>query len=102
MVMTINFHLRYSTYVKCPVDATEAGLQNSRTRSVVYVGGKALRSIAPRWHQSWHVEFLPLPLVLALFDKSVEDPDPGARGDVHPHSGEQLNRDRVTFLQFKS
>ena len=99
MVMTINFHSRYSTYAEYPVDATEAGLQNSITNCVCR--GKALGSKTPRWHQARHVEVLPLPLVLARFVKTVENP--WAKGDVDPHSSEQLNRDRVTsLLQSKS
>ena len=72
MEMTIKFYLRYATYV-------------------VYLGGEALGSIPPSWHRARHV--LPVPLVLALFVKAVEDP--GAEGDVHPLSYEQRNRDRV-------
>ena len=74
MEMTIKFYLRYSTYV-------------------VYLGGEALGSIPPSWHRARHVDVLPVPLVLALFVKAVEDP--GAEGDVHPLSCEQRNRDRV-------
>ena len=74
MEMTIKFYLRYSTYV-------------------VYLGGEALGSILPSWHRARHVDVLPVPLVLALFVKAVEDP--GAEGDVHPLSSEQRNRDRV-------
>ena len=74
MEMTIKFYLRYATYV-------------------VYLGGEALGSIRPSWHRARHVDVLPVPLVLALFVKAVEDP--GAEGDVHPLSYEQRNRDRV-------
>ena len=74
MEMTIKFYLRYATYV-------------------VYVGGEALGSIPPSWHRARHVDVLPVPLVLALFVKAVEDS--WAEGDVHPLSCEQRNRDRV-------
>ena len=89
----------YATLLTLNNLSTQQRLGCRTPEHVVYVGGEAPGST--RWHRARHVEVLPLPLVLARFVKTVENP--WAKGDVDPHSSEQLNRDRVTsLLQSKS